>query len=412
MTRRNGRGPRQLQDVTEKFRKGELKLLKILEEEGLISTREREGLLDQVSQAASQKRTSEVLSAAHAVHNKIIQVLRKGTVPVEDRERTELEVLYEITRLTQVPDERDRLFDRLLDQVRRAIPYENATLFLVNREEQRLVEVARKGETVDLIGGVKFDFGFGFSSWVAKQQKPILLSELHRGKRIDGPEVGSFLSVPLIVQGELTGVLNMSHSRPKGFTEDHLRMAILVAGQAGSVIQRQLMYEEMARLAITDDLTGLVNRRHFQAHLEDEIERARRYGIPFSVVMMDMDNFKQINDTWGHALGDRVLADMGRFLKRSARSCDLVARYGGEEFIFLMPNTDKEHGGMAAERLRAAVGDHIFPRRKKLTVSVGVLACPEDGATSQEILRRVDRAMYEAKRAGRNRAVTYTKAAA
>ncbi len=412
MTRRNGRGPRQLQDVSEKFRKGELKLLKILEEEGLISTHEREGLLGQVSQAASQKRTSEVLSAAHTVHNKIIQVLRKGKIPSEDRERTELEVLYEITRLTQVEGERGKLFDRLLEQVRRAIPYEDATLFLVNRSEQSLTEAARKGQAVDLIGGVKFDFGFGFSSWVAKQQKPILLSELHRGKRVEGPEVGSFLSVPLIVQGELIGVLNMSHPRQKSFTEDHLRMAILVAGQAGSVIQRQLMYEEMERLAITDDLTGACNRRHFQAHLQDEIERARRYGVPFAVAMIDIDNFKQINDTHGHALGDRILADMGRFLKRSARSCDLLARYGGEEFILLLPSTDKEHGGMAAERLRAAVADHIFPRRKKLTVSVGVVAYPEDGSTAQEILRRVDRAMYEAKRTGRNRAVCYTKAAA
>ncbi len=412
MTRRNGQGPKQLQDVTEKFRRGEQKLLKILEEEGLISAHEREGMLEQVSHAATQKRASEVLSAAHTVHNKIIQVLRKGKVPAGDRERTELEVLYEITRLTQTWDEREKLFERLLDLVRQAIPFENGTLFLVNRDEKQLTVAARRGDIVDLIGGVKFDFGFGFSSWVAKQQKPILLSELHRGRRPDGPAVGSFLSVPLIVQGELIGVLNLSHSRTKAFSEDHLRMAILVAGQAAGAIQRLLMYEEMARLAITDDLTGLCNRRHFLHRLQDEIDRARRYGLSFSLAMLDIDHFKQVNDAHGHPLGDRILADMGKLLRKGARASDLAARYGGEEFIILMPMTDNEHAALAAERLRAMVEEHTFPRRKKLTASLGVSSYPADGTTAQEILRRADAALYEAKRSGRNKAVSCSKAAA
>ncbi|MBD3162946.1 MAG: hypothetical protein GF346_11040, partial [Candidatus Eisenbacteria bacterium] len=183
MARRNGQGPKQLQDVTEKLRKGEQRLLKLLAEEGLITNREGERLLRQVTQAAAQKRASEVLTAAHTVHNKIIQVLRRSKSSGDAWERTELEVLYEITRLTQCCDDRERLFGRLLELTEQAIPFEHATLFLVDREVKELSVAASKGEIVDLIGGVKFDFGFGFSSWVAKQKKPILLTELNRGRR-------------------------------------------------------------------------------------------------------------------------------------------------------------------------------------------------------------------------------------
>jgi diguanylate cyclase (GGDEF)-like protein len=403
MVRRNGHGPGQLQDVTDKFRKGEQRLIRLLEEEGLISARERDHLVEQVSHAASQKRASEVLGAAHTVHNKIIQVLRRGKVSSDSRDGGDLEVLYEITQLTQTCDQREQLLDRLLDLVAQAVPYEQATLFLVDVETQQLLVAASKGEVVDLIGDVRFDHGFGFSSWVAKQKKPILLTELHRGRRQSGVEVGSFLSAPLIVQGELIGVLNLSHSKQKAFNEEHMRLLVLAAGQAASVIQRLLMYEHMKRLAITDDLTGLWNRRHFMQHLQDEVDRGRRYDQPFSLAMIDIDHFKQINDAHGHVVGDRVLADMGRLLRKLGRSSDLICRYGGEEFMVLMPMADKDHAAMAAERLRVAICDHIFPRRKKLTVSIGVASFPTDGGNAADLLKRVDAALYEAKRDGRNR---------
>lgn len=412
MARRNGQGPRGLNEMTEKFRRGEHRLIKILEEEGLINARERENLIQQVSQSVAQKRAGEMLNTAHTVHNKIIQVLRRGKVPVEARERTELEVLYEVTRLTQGCDDREKVFGRLLDLIRTAIPFEHGTLFLMSGEPPALQVAASHGPVVDLISGVRFDLGFGFSSWVAKQQKPILLNELHKGRQVEGVEVGSFLSVPMIVQNELIGVINLSHPRAKGFTEDHLRLMVLIAGQGASVIQRILMYEHLQRLAITDDLTGLTNRRHFLERLDAEIERARRYEYPFSVAMIDIDHFKKINDAHGHAVGDRVLADMGSLLRKVARGSDLPARYGGEEFVILMPMTDADHALQACERLRAAVAEHIFPRRKKLTVSVGLSTFPADAATALELLRRADGAMYSAKRDGRNRTVSVHRAAA
>ena len=412
MARRNGHGSGQLQDITDKFRRGEHRLIRLLEEEGLISVRERDHLVAQIARAAGQKRAGEVLGAAHSVHNKIIQVLRKGKVSPDGRDSAGLDVLYEIARLTQSCDDRERLLDQLLDHVGQAVPFENATLFLTDPESKQLSVAARKGEVIDLIDDVRFDHGLGFSSWVAKQKQPVLLSELHRGRRQTGIEVGSFLSAPLIVQGELIGVLNLSHSKQKVFTEEHLRLLVLIAGQSAGVIQRLLMHEELKRLSITDELTGLWNRRHFAQRLQDEIDRGRRYEQPFSLAMIDIDRFKEVNDSHGHAVGDRVLADMGRLLRALGRASDIISRHGGEEFVILMPMADPEHAMMAAERLRAAVCDHIFPRRKKLTVSIGLASFPGDGTSPAELLKRADSALYEAKRNGRNRtAAAVAKAA-
>jgi diguanylate cyclase (GGDEF)-like protein len=163
----------------------------------------------------------------------------------------------------------------------------------------------------------------------------------------------------------------------------------------------------MRRLAITDDLTNIYNRRHFLERMQSEIDRARRYGTPFSVMFIDIDNFKDLNDSYGHQVGDKILAELATILKHWARSSDIVARYGGEEFVVLLPMTDKPRSITAAERLRTRVQRHTFYRRKKLTVSVGVASFPGDGDTTDQLLGRVDEALYMAKKTGRNRVCAF-----
>jgi len=405
MRRRNGIGSQQLQDVTEKFRRGEQKLLRILEEEGLLTEKERTGLAERVDRSVAQKRSSEVLSTAHNIHNRLIRALQADKDAGERRQPVELDVLSELSRLIQAPADRERVLAQILDLIAQGIPYENGTLFVANRATGQLTPSVVRGGHVDLIGAVHFDHGFGFSSWVAKQKKPILLTDLHASRRDGRPDIGSFLSVPMVVQGELIGVLNLSHTANGAFTEDHLRLLTLIAAQAAAILQRVLMYEELARLAITDELTGLYNRRHFQERLADEIRRAQRYGLVFSLLYLDLDHFKAVNDTYGHALGDRILADLARVLRKWGRSSDLIARHGGEEFAVLLPMTDAAAAVLAAERLRTMVADHSFPRRKRLTVSLGIASFPADGQTPEDLLKRADAALYTAKKLGRNRTV-------
>lgn len=415
MRRRNGNGSQQLQDITEKFRRGETKLVKVLEEAGYITERERAAFIDKIQKAVAQKRSSEVLATAHSIHNRIIRILQDSKPERGEagrRENQELEILMEVGRIIQTTTRREDAFEKLLELIRLVIPYENATLFVLNRGTNQLGVGAVRGEHVDLIAGVQFDHGYGFSSWVAKQKKPILLNELHRSARPDGPQVGSFLSVPLVVQQELIGVLNLSHPGNQSFTEDHLRMLTLIAGQAAAILQRVLMYEEMARLAITDELTGVYNRRYFGLRLDEEIARSRRHGHPFSLLFIDLDNFKRINDTYGHVLGDRILADLGKLLQRWARSTDLLARFGGEEFVALLPVTDCGQALAAADRLRRTVEEHSFPRRKRLTISIGVATYPSDGAAEEDLIKVADQALYQAKRMGKNRTMASSVGAA
>ncbi len=407
MRRRNGAGSRQLADATEKFRRAQLKLVKLMHERQLVTDKEATTLGTHIERAASQKRSSDVLAAGLLVNQKVMNVLGRDGSDETARQDSELEILFEVSRMIQTTLSKDEVLEKLLDLIQQAIPYQNATAFLWSERHSHLVPAAQRGHQVDLIHGVRFDHGLGFSGWVAKQKRPMLLSELHCGRRSDDSVIGSFMSVPLVVQGELIGVLNVSHPRPKTFHEDHLRLLTLIGGQAAATIQRLLLYEEMRRLAITDDLTNLCNRRHFLERLQSELDRARRYAVPFSLMFLDIDNFKELNDSFGHQVGDRVLAELGAILKHWARSSDLVARYGGEEFVVLLPMTEKPRALLAAERLRTRIQRHTFYRRKKLTVSAGVAGFPMDGDTVDRLLGCVDEALYMAKKTGRNRTCSF-----
>jgi len=164
--------------------------------------------------------------------------------------------------------------------------------------------------------------------------------------------------------------------------------------------------EDLERLTITDPLTGLYNRRFFQPRLDVEIERAKRYGRVSSLVMLDVDNFKEINDQRGHQFGDRVLAEVGKILKGNVRASDIVCRYGGEEFAVLLPETPLEQAGLAAEKLRTCLKEGFQEGRDPvaLTVSLGVASYPSPGvADGNDLVRRADAALYEAKGRGRDR---------
>ncbi|GHD59645.1 hypothetical protein GCM10017083_44300 [Thalassobaculum fulvum] len=164
---------------------------------------------------------------------------------------------------------------------------------------------------------------------------------------------------------------------------------------------------DIEMLARTDSLTGLWNRRHFEDTVEAEVERARRYGTPLSLLTLDADHFKRINDSHGHHVGDDVLRELARLLGQQIRRSDLLCRWGGEEFMVLVPGTDGDRAAAMAEKIRQRVAAHVFDGVGPVTVSIGVgQAGPDE--TADAWLRRVDAALYEAKQRGRNRVVVAT----
>lgn len=174
---------------------------------------------------------------------------------------------------------------------------------------------------------------------------------------------------------------------------------------------------ELEQLSISDGLTGLYNHRHIQEVVHEEYERARRTGEPLSVVMLDFDHFKRVNDLYGHQVGDRVLQEMAEILRKTAREIDKLGRYGGEEFIAVLPETDAEDATTFAERVRERVERHPFAVGRaeplQLTISAGTATYPYPGVYNpRTLIQRADQALYAAKRAGRNCVVRYSQLAA
>ncbi|MBL7251423.1 sensor domain-containing diguanylate cyclase [Alloalcanivorax marinus] len=217
----------------------------------------------------------------------------------------------------------------------------------------------------------------------------------------------SYIGSPIQVAGKVYGTLNFSSPEPcRPFTQDDLIFMQLLADTVGHEIHESMMRDQLSALARTDELTGIANRRAIMETLDWQVAHSRRSGLPLCVLSLDLDYFKRINDTWGHAGGDSVLSAFADILLRSCREVDHCGRLGGEEFIVVLPDTDLQGGRAVASRLRNTMATSQLPvsDREKITVtlSAGLAALgPEE--TVPSLLRRVDDALYEAKNGGRDR---------
>jgi diguanylate cyclase (GGDEF)-like protein len=262
--------------------------------------------------------------------------------------------------------------------------------------DRRLEEVARTGE---LDGNI---------SLIRQAEAAALLA--HEGREVSEGGVHA-LAQPLSGSegGQVLGLLSVVREGQPFADRDRELLAYL-AGTAGVSIQNVGLHEAVQRQAVTDELTGLYNHRRFQEAMVDEAERARRFEQPMGLVMLDIDNFKKINDTYGHQQGDRVLAEVARVLRESSREIDAPARYGGEELAVVLPQTDLEGAYLLAERIRQGIAALELPLDDDrasivVTASLGVASLPESADAPRELLAAADEALYEAKRSGKNKTV-------
>jgi diguanylate cyclase (GGDEF)-like protein len=223
------------------------------------------------------------------------------------------------------------------------------------------------------------------------------------------PGARSEVAVPLIADGTIIGVFNAESVQPHAFGDEHVQTLTVIARQAAEVIRSAQLLQETRRLAVTDSLTGLFNRRYFNQQLEENVSRAARYEEPLALIFLDVDHFKSVNDRFGHHAGDRCLQALARTLRENVRDSDQIARIGGEEFAVLLIRADRELALSIAERLRDRIDDLIIeedpPLPVDLTASLGIAFFREDGDDPRSLMRSADRALYTAKRLGRNRVV-------
>ncbi|MCX7642911.1 MAG: sensor domain-containing diguanylate cyclase [Armatimonadetes bacterium] len=216
---------------------------------------------------------------------------------------------------------------------------------------------------------------------------------------------GSLL-IPIVTDENVVALIKLERSS-HSFTADELRFLEAVANQTALALEKAKLIAFLENLSITDELTGIANRRHFEWRLNEEIERARRYQYPLSALMLDLDHFKQVNDTYGHQVGDIVLQQIAQRLRRVLRRTDFLARYGGEEFVVLAPQTPADRALILAERLRQIIAESpvtVSPDLQiRITISIGVAVFPEHAQNGNELVRAADEALYKAKQTGRNK---------
>ncbi len=221
-------------------------------------------------------------------------------------------------------------------------------------------------------------------------------------------DTDELIIVPLKAKDKINGlILADNFVTKKLIGKDDARMLIMLANQAGLAIENSQLYEKTVMRAHSDYLTGLWNHGYFQYILQLELEKAKAMNTPLSLIMVDIDDFKIYNDTFGHQAGDKILKELAVLLKKQSRKMDYVCRYGGEEFTIVLPQADKQETFLLAERLRQDIQKHVFEHQEvlphqKLTVSVGIAAFPENGLSPSELITYSDKALYQAKYKGKN----------
>jgi diguanylate cyclase (GGDEF)-like protein len=217
-------------------------------------------------------------------------------------------------------------------------------------------------------------------------------------------EARSCMSIPLVSFGQTQGVLVLESDEAGHFEDGDSQSLEAVADICATAIQNAHYVERVKQLAYLDGLTGIFNRRFFELRIVEEIDRARRFNTGMAVLMVDIDQFKRLNDEFGHLLGDEVLRQASSIFHQQLRKIDVVCRFGGEEFAILLSQTNPQHALSVAEKLRRLVENWPFPGvPRAVTISAGVANYPTHGITRDELVKAADAGLYAAKQSGRNR---------
>ncbi len=277
---------------------------------------------------------------------------------------------------------------------------------------------------VDSQGNLEFRYASGLSETFHQEAKmrpdgtamraiktgqPVIVTDpeqMHPRVRAEG--IQSLIALPLRAEVDHLGILYLNYRHLRTFTEHEVKLLSVFANQSALALANARLRETLREQAIRDPLTGLFNRRYMEEMLERELHRAARHQVPLGVLMIDIDHFKEFNDTFGHLAGDQVLREIGAGLPKLVRAEDVICRFGGEEFLAILPEASLEDAVKRAEQIRAKVKEtrvHFEEQALQVTVSVGVAVFPQHGRTAEAIVHAADAALYRGKQEGRDRVI-------
>ncbi|HXX37402.1 MAG TPA: sensor domain-containing diguanylate cyclase [bacterium] len=294
------------------------------------------------------------------------------------------------------------LLQHIIRAVHEAIGFDSCAVSLLERHGADELLVVKTGSGLRAgVSGLRFTRGQGLAWEVMENQTPVLVPDLHADPRVirKDPGVRSGIYAPMVSRNRPIGVLSAYRSEVNAFAEGDLHLLTVVAHYIANAVEVSQLHDALKALAATDGLTGIPNRRTFMERFEHEIARSERTSRPLSVMLLDLDGFKVVNDTYGHRAGDAVLVAVASILGRELRTVDLVARYGGDEFAVLLPETEETEAGAIADRFLgvtiplAGWADQSIG----LQFSWGIAAWPGDGSTADQLLQAADLRLYRMK---------------
>ncbi len=339
---------------------------------------------------------------------------RNPAVKVEQREVGEVAVFHELGKALTSSLQLDQVLRTIMEKIDEFLRPDTWSLLLVDETKQELYFELAVGKGAQALKDVRIKMGQGIAGWVAQQDKAVIVPDVSQDTRFFSKvdektktETQSIVAVPVRFRDHCLGVIELINCvGPGGFQDRDLALLEALADFAAIALENARHVQRIHELTITDDCTNLYNARHMNFILETEIYRSQRYGYEFSLVFIDLDHFKRVNDTHGHLMGSKLLAEIGQIIKTHCRLIDFAFRYGGDEFVVILPQTSKESAINVARRLHRLIRETTWLQAEGIntciTASVGVASYPSDSSTKVELLHLADEAMYLVKNTTRN----------
>lgn len=351
---------------------------------------------------------SEKLSEKTNIVSNDINSKRRGMDSLEEKLKR-YSALKEVIELLSTRLSLDGISALIIDQASKIIGKSGRVLlFMVDVEKQGLRLSASSGDV-----RVMTKTGDMFDHWVLRHRQSLIVEDVEEDFRFPTDEskktentFRTLIAAPLLSENKVIGILRMDSLKELEYSLDDLRLLDILADLGAATVENAILYSKTQELAIKDSLTGLFVRRYFSERFHEEIQRAAMKQGELALIILDIDNFKDYNDKYGHAAGDLVLKYLSKTINGLVREGDIVARYGGEELIILLVGRDKKEAVREAEGIRKTIKDKPLSFRRhvaNITISIGLACYPEDGALEEDLMRLADKRLYKAKKLGRDK---------